>query len=121
MNDFKPQKSKIQVKTLKNSKENKSFIKDFNNESSHKAMALSIEEELDFCEKNLKSLLDIIADFKHKSIIKDSKIANYYALKLINLSEKICLTTRNIPHYIDYNSKEVYEKIEQVNEEIANA
>lgn len=121
MNDFKPQKSKIQVKTLKNSKENKSFIKDFNDKSSHKAMALSIEEELDFCEKNLKSLLDIIADFKHKSIIKDSKIANYYALKLINLSEKICLTTRNIPHYIDYNSKEVYEKIEQVNEEIANA
>ena len=43
MNDFKPQKSKIQVKTLKNSKENKSFIKDFNDESSHKAMALSIE------------------------------------------------------------------------------
>ncbi len=112
--------SKIQIQTIKKQNSNNGFIKDFNDELSCKTITLPIEEELDFCEKNLKSLLDIIADFKHKSIIKDSKTANYYALKLINLSEKLCLSSRKIPHYIDCDSNDGYEKIEQINEQIAN-
>lgn len=121
MNDFKPQKSKIQIQTVKNQNSNNCFIKDFNDELSCKTITLPIEEELDFCERNLKNMLNIISDFKHKSIIKDSKISNYYALKLINLSEKICLAIRKIPHYIDCDSNDGYEKIEQINEQIANA
>lgn len=114
MNNDNLAKTKIQIQTVKKQNSNNCFSKDSNDELSCKTITLPIEEELDFCEKNLKSLLDIIADFKHKSIIKDSKISNDYALKLINLSEKICLAIRKIPHYIDCDSNDGYEKIEQI-------
>lgn len=116
-----PQKLKVQIQTMKNQESNKDCIKDFIAESYGKTISLPIENELDFCEKNLKNMLNIISDFKCKSVVEDSKIANYYALKLINLSEKICLAIRNIPHHIDCDCNDGHEKIEPINEQIANA
>ena len=121
MNNDNLAKTKIQIQTVKKQNSNNCFSKDSNDELSCKTITLPIEEELEFCEKNLKNMLYIISDFKHKSIVKDSKIANYYALKLINLSEKNCLATRNIPHYIDFISDDGYGNFEQINEQIANA
>lgn len=116
-----PQKLKVQIQTVKSQESNKDCIKDFFTASSSKTMTLPIENELNFCEKNLKNMLNIISDFKCKSVVEDSKIANYYALKLINLSEKTCLAIRNIPHYINYNYNDRYENFQQINEQIANA
>lgn len=125
MNKFKlkrsPQKAETQIQAVKSPKINKYFIKDFDAEASVKVIAWPIENELDFCEKNLKNMLNIISDFKCKSIVADSKIANYYALKLINLSEKVCLSIRSIPHYIDCDYSDGYENFQQINEQIANA
>lgn len=116
-----PQRAEIQIQAVKSPVNDKDFIEDFNTSSSIKTMTLPIENELNFCEKSLKSMLNIISDFKCKSVVDDSKIANYYALKLINLSEKVCLAIRSIPHYIDCDCNDGYEKFEQIDEQIANA
>lgn len=124
MNKFKfkhsPQKVETQIQAVNSPRINKYFIKDFDAESSVKVIAWPIENELDFCEKNLKNMLNIISDFKRKSIVEDSKIANYYALKLINLSEKICLVIRNIPHYIDYSGNDSDNQFEHIETQMAD-
>lgn len=120
MKNSKLQKSKIQIQAVKKTRSNKGSIQDFNTESSSKAIALPIEIELDFCEKVLKNMLNIISDLKCINVVEDSKIANYYALKLINLSEKVCLAIRSIPHYIDCRDCDSSNKFERIEMQIAD-